>query len=416
MLATVVGGGLNLLLETRLAVWSGPDAFGLYAWVTSLVTLALLITLLGTELTVARFRAIYRSGSEDSRMRGLFRWSSRRVAGFSSVAMAIGMVCLWLLRDRLGIDWWWTLSLGLAVLPLASLLRLRQGMMLGLGMLVVSRLPELILRPAAQALISLGLYRSLGELSAPAAMAGRLGAVALALLVSSRILRRRTRALRQGEPSYSQREWTRTSNPLLVITLMRTALQRTDIVLVGALVGVKEAGIYAVATRLSSLVALGLQVANSVSLPMIAALHAQERTPELQRLVNLSAWMATGTSTVFATALVAGRQTILGLFGESFEAGGLLLIVLVIGQLFNAVTGPSGAVLNMSGHQKTNARILAWTGGLNLLLSAPAILVFGPLGAAIVTSTLLAAKNLATWWHARQRVGINASVFRRWSR
>ena len=87
--------------------------------------------------------------------------------------------------------------------------------------------------------------------------------------------------------------------------------------------------------------------------------------------------------------------------------------MLGVGQVVNAAAGPVGYLLNMTGHQDENARILAWVVGLNLVLAAPAIYLWGALGAALATSLMTVAKNLWTWFAVRRHLGINSSVFGR---
>jgi O-antigen/teichoic acid export membrane protein len=58
---------------------------------------------------------------------------------------------------------------------------------------------------------------------------------------------------------------------------------------------------------------------------------------------------------------------LLGLYGEAFRSGASVLVVLAIGQIVNGATGPVGYLLNMTGHERTNARILSWVVGANLL-------------------------------------------------
>jgi O-antigen/teichoic acid export membrane protein len=84
--------------------------------------------------------------------------------------------------------------------------------------------------------------------------------------------------------------------------------------------------------------------------------------------------------------------------------------VLAAGQLINGATGPVGLLLNMTGHQDDNVRVLGWITLANAALSVPAILLWGPIGTAAVTGLLNAAKNVWSCGLVRRRLGIDPSI------
>jgi O-antigen/teichoic acid export membrane protein len=248
-------------------------------------------------------------------------------------------------------------------------------------------------------------------LTAPAAMAVYLAASAGSVAAAGRLLGRELPAeVATAERQERRREWLTVSAPLFLVAEMRFLLHQTDVLLVGALLGTTQAGIYAAAARLSRLVSYGLQASNAIAAPLISELHTAGDRRGLQRVVTLASWGSTLSSLAFGAVLVAGGGVLLRLFGEEFASGLKVLAILALGQLVNAVTGPVGYLLNMTGHERANARILGWITAANAALSYPAILAWGPVGAAVVTSALVAAKNLWTWWLVRRRLGVDSSV------
>jgi O-antigen/teichoic acid export membrane protein len=281
--------------------------------------------------------------------------------------------------------------------------------------------PESIVRPpliVAMTVLTVWLGGRLGwvpagDYCAPMAMVGDVAATGLSVLLAGALLRRVVEAWGgslRGATVQERRSWLRVSLPLLLVAGMRRLLNQTDILLVGALVGTTAAGVYAAASRLSRLITFGHNAGNQIAAPMISELHQQGDHRRLQRLVTLASWGSTLAAGACAAVLVFGGNLLLGLFDPSFRSGYWILLVLAIGQVVNAVTGPVGYLLNMTGHQDVNARILAWVTGLNVVFNLPAILLFGPLGAAIVTSALNGLKNGWTWWVVRRELGINSSV------
>ncbi|MCB1033844.1 MAG: polysaccharide biosynthesis C-terminal domain-containing protein, partial [Acidobacteria bacterium] len=220
--------------------------------------------------------------------------------------------------------------------------------------------------------------------------------------------RRAARETRSGE-------WRRVSFPLLLVAGLRRILQQTDVLVIGMVLGTTSAGIYFVAVRLAQLVAAGLGAVNSITAPLISELYSAGDHRQLQRTITHAAWGASLTSIPACLVLIFGRDFFLGLFGPEFTAAGASLILLCLAQIANALTGPVGWLLNMTGHQQVNARILAWITALNLVLNLPAILLWGIEGAALVTALLSAANNLWTWAVVRRRLKIDASVLSSWS-
>jgi len=243
-------------------------------------------------------------------------------------------------------------------------------------------------------------------------MAANFAAAAVGVALGSILLRRHLPPqARAVAPHTEARTWMRTAWPLWAVAGMRFLLNQTDILLLGVLLGTTTAGIYGAASRLARLVTFGLAAANSISAPLISELHTQGDRRSLQRMVTLTSWGTTLWSVVFAAALALGAPLLLSLYGDEFRAGAPVLLVLAAGQIVNGATGPVGYLLNMTGHERVNARIIGCVVFGNVVLSAPAILLFGPVGAAGVTATLGGVKNLWTWWAVRRRLGINSSIF-----
>ena len=81
-------------------------------------------------------------------------------------------------------------------------------------------------------------------------------------------------------------------------------------------------------------------------------------------------------------------------------------MVLALGQLLNAFSGPVGLLLNMSGHQKSVMKVvlavLAWT----LLANVVLVTYLGILGAALATASSIAIKNIWLLVVAKRKLGI----------
>ena len=415
---TLLGSALAVGLEVLLARLLGADSFGAYRYTLAWVTLAVLGSRLGLETALVRFVASYRVAGRWGALRGLLAWSDRVTLAVATGGGLLGAVTVAVLGDRLRPELAACLWIGCALLPVLALLGLRQATLQGLRRVALAQVPELILRPLILALVVTALFLLGGRqpVASTAALGAALGATAGAVALAGRFRRRSLPpVVATAKPERHRREWLGVSLPLLLVAGMRRVMHQTDILLIGVFLGTTAAGVYAVATRLARLVALGLKAVNSITAPLISELHSRQESGKLQSMITLAAWGASLACLPACAVLILGRRQILGLFGEAFEGAAGPLVILALGQLINAWTGPVGWLLNMTGHQKVNARILAWITGLNVLLNPPAILVYGVEGAAVVTAGLLAIKNLWTWVEVRRRLGINASILSTWN-
>jgi O-antigen/teichoic acid export membrane protein len=105
---------------------------------------------------------------------------------------------------------------------------------------------------------------------------------------------------------------------------------------------------------------------------------------------------------------VFGKE-LLNLFGDDFVVAYPILVILIVGQLANAMTGPVALLLNMTGHQTDAARILGAGVILNVTLNALLIPAYGPTGAALagtVTMVLLNTNMAIAVWHRLRIVSV----------
>ena len=75
------------------------------------------------------------------------------------------------------------------------------------------------------------------------------------------------------------------------------------------------------------------------------------------------------------------------MFGGSFQAAYLPLVILSLSQLVSAASGAVGFMLGMGGQERLAARLTIIAGVVNVLLNALMIPAFGMVGAAVATAT-----------------------------
>jgi O-antigen/teichoic acid export membrane protein len=305
------------------------------------------------------------------------------------------VVAVLTLGDRLEQELTTTFWAGAALLPLIALMEVRSGALRGLKRVVLARTPD----PLRPVLVSTGfivvliLAREL--LDAPAVMVLNILATLVAIAVVELVLKREVPARpRRTQVHPPKREWVSVGSQLLLVSGFVLLLGQTDTLMMGAMRGTTEAGIYAVASRLAVFTSFMFGAVNAIIAPQIAELHATERRRELQRVLTLGARVSFGFALPVAVVLWVAGEPLLGLFGSSFGAGMPALVVLVAAQVVNCAAGAVGSLMTMTGLQLRAAWVFGSSALVNVALNALLIPRLGIMGAALATATTMVGWNL----------------------
>ena len=408
----VLGYGLALAAQVLLARVMGAGSFGQYIYIVSWLNIWTLIVKLGLDSTLLRFVPAYQDREKWSLVRGILRRSDQLVL---SVGFAFGgaiALTIWIFRFRFDEDLIYTAWLCCIALPFAALMGLRQASLRSLKHIVLAGLPALIGRKVAF-IICIVLLVLLFPLSvdAPLAMGAFLFSTIFAFGLGTYLLwRKLPLATRGAKPDYRDREWITISLPLLLVSGTFMLTKRIDVLMVGMLVDTTEAGVYAVASRVADLAVWGLAAASAIGAPMISQAYAQGNREVLQRVVTLTGRIGLGFSLLLTLAIVVGREPVLALFGEEFTKGEILLVIIAMGQLANAATGPVGLAMSMTGQQNRLCLILSLALILHIILNFLLIPVWGSIGAALATALINALWNGAATIEVYCRLKINCFV------
>lgn len=197
------------------------------------------------------------------------------------------------------------------------------------------------------------------------------------------------------------------AKPLWFVMVMNTVVQWSGQIIAGAYVDSDQIAILSIAQRLSLLVTFVLIAVNLIAAPRFAA------SAKLNKLEELRSTSLFCSRIMFCIALPATLLMILfsdfllGLFGEDYIKGALMLKILVIGQFFNVICGSVGFLLSMSGHEKVFRNVVFFSGPISIILSFSLIPIFGVMGAAIATAIAVASQNLLAVFMVKKHLGFN---------
>lgn len=413
---TAASGLINFLLAVVLARILGPNGYGIYAFILSLILLLSIPAQVGLPRLVVRETAKAHAENNWALIRGLWKWSNLYVALFSTFMIALGIMMLWLLGDWLGKAQRATLAVGLALIPLIALCNIRGAAMQGLRRVALGLIPQNIMRPGLMLLFVLGCFSGFQHFSITPALATGLHVIAalIAFVIGDLLLLRSrpTELRKRPQPSYQAAAWRKSAIPLAMLAGLQLINAHTDIIMLTVFREHDEVGVYKVIVHLASLVLFGLQAVNHVLQPNFARLHFKGEISRLQTLITNSSRLTFLLALPPALVMIFLGQQVLGnLFGADYRAGALALGILAVGQLVNVSIGSVGILLNMTGYERDTVKGVAIAAASNLLLNLILIPIYGIEGAALATAITLVIWNVILRRYVRKRLGLESSFF-----
>lgn len=385
----------------------GAGGFGAYSFSLAWATLLTVPATLGMTPLVVRSVAAYRERSAWGPLRGILRRSNQLAATIAAIVAAAVAGLAWLLIGR-DSELLSPMLVGMLLVPVLSLITMRQAAMQGLGRVVAGRVPETLVAPGAfLAMLLAAPLATGGRYSASAAMGFQVAATVLAFGLGAWLLRRAmpTEA-RAVAPMYETRAWLASGMPLFAASVVMAVNTQLGTILVGAFAGSAETGVFAAASRAAMFVGFLYLAATYPLMPAAARLHAAGRSVELERLLSRAARTVALASIPIIALFVGLAPQILHVFGGEFDAGAASLRILVVGQVVNMITGYGGLALLMTAHERAWGTWIVVGAVVNVVVSLVLIPPLGAEGAAIAAALSVAASNLPMVVATRRRLGI----------
>ena len=405
----VAGVGLSYAANIFLSRLLGLAGYGQYAIALGWALILVLPARLGFDYSVLRYATAYLEAGDNSSLRGLVRVSVGSVAGLSLV---IGAAMMFVATDATDQVMGATIAAAAAVVAPIAIISILSVMLRVARQFFASQFYDQVLRPALLVLL-LGLFTLGGAgWSASTGMYLTAAAAWLSLGAIGLHFRKTFAATWKVVPSYTDMgKWLRLSVPLLGVTLAQELLNQLEVILLGAFVDARAAGLFAAASRLVSLMTFALAAFGIVSGPMVASAFHRRDFAELQHITRLTTRLGFLFAVMVALFLLVAGKPLLGLFGPEFQPAYGPMLILVFGGLMNAFTGIVVYLATLTGRERPALAIFLSALVLSLLLNLWLIPRLGVAGAAIASSSALGFWNLAMLLYVRRAVGIDASVF-----
>jgi O-antigen/teichoic acid export membrane protein len=385
---------LNVVITVLLSRLAGASGYGTYAFAVALANLLAVPAMLGLPALVVREVAAHRVDGSWGLIHGVIRRANEAVVAASVIVCAaaagVFVAVAWPHGELRTPSF-----VALALIPLTSVVSIRQGVMQGFGHVVVGRVPETAVSPLLVIVLVVGFRLALGDRFSPlwavaAAAAALAAATALGMWLQRRTL---PFEVRNAPPAYATRRWAAAAVPLLLLGGIGVFNDQIATVLLGSLGTAREVGLFGIASRIAGFVPFLLIAAVPTLMPRTSELYARGEAVALQRLTSRAGRLVfCGTLPLFVL-VVAAATPLVHLFGGTFPDAATPLRILALGQLVNVLTGFAGMILVMvdaAGLVVASIGVAAVANvSLNLALDGR----LGATGAAVAVATSVALAN-----------------------
>lgn len=387
-----LGAVVSYLFQIGFARWAGKLEYGIYAYAWSWVQMLGLVCIFGIPTALLKFIPHYSAKLDWSRLAGLLRLSQRAALGAGLVAGALFIIValIWTASPMR-----WALIVAGGMIPLMAYLLMQQYVILGFCKIIASTAPFNLLRPIAGGVFVYGAYRLWGKITGANIILCAAAALVLVIAVQ------RWTITRQGEirehpapPQYDEwKVWLRIAWAAFLSTVFLQVLGQADLLIVGAVGGPVNAGLFNAANRTAAFLAFFYLSFNNIAAPMISRLYAAGDMTGLRRVVRIYNHGAFWPALTIALLVIVFSRPLLMLYGKDFVAARPALILLLIGQLIKAMTGPVGYMLLVMGREWEALRVYAVVSVLDVILCFSLVPHYGIIGAAVANLVCIALWN-----------------------
>jgi len=213
------------------------------------------------------------------------------------------------------------------------------------------------------------------------------------------------------QDDFSKEIW-KTALPLVVSSASVQLLSWIDVFLIGRLYPDSDMAIYNIAMRVALFVSIPL-IAIETSVAAQLSTHFKEQNAKgLAKATKNATLLSVALSIPIFLFLVLFGKYFLSIFGHEFVTSYPLMLVLLVGQFVNLLTGPVGLVLSITDRQKEYKNLMIAVSILSVILNILLIPQFGTWGAAWAIMIVTIVKNLSLFFAVKKYFGFYALDFR----
>ncbi len=409
MAARIAGGAIALLTNILIARYYGAEALGIFALVMAGVALVAIVLPLGFQAVSILFVSQYLEQKRPDLVSGF------ALRGYRNVAVLTGLAASAVAATAIfGPPQWHghvvNAAFVVAMAPAVSLINFNCNVLSGHRRQFAGLLPDLLIKPAIMTLavwLSISLFEGVSTQIMLGAICLALWASALCHVPAMRGVLRRDSAA----PLRETRRWRQAAWPWMAISALSDYFIELHLLLAGALAAPAQIAVLHVCFRLRMLAAFGLRALYALILPDIFASYERKDTAEFRSNIRRANVLALAYACIVCAGIIPLGGWVLGLFGEAFENGRTILLIVCVSMVARAVFGPAPGIMAMKGQHGSGIGILLGGTAISLAFAMALFPVLGVEAIAIAYTVSYSLIAVAQWWWVKRRTGIDCSIF-----
>ncbi|MFM2207456.1 MAG: hypothetical protein RL213_1431 [Bacteroidota bacterium] len=412
MLFRLTGLVLVFLLHLFLSRLMGPKGYGDYTMITSLLDLLLVIGLSGMDSATQRVLPQTLSKKEFGAANGFLRFAYRWILMASLLCSVTVLFLLLFVYHKGSVGFRESILWAIVLLPVLASVHQASAVLRSFQRIKASMLPVQVVLPVLLSFASACYYMEYGKLPVDAVLLLQL---ACTLVVGWRVSRTTGKRLRQqldrSLTEYRFVPWMTVASAFFFTSLTEVLMRQGDILMTGYLLSHVQAGQYAAAVRITSLVAFALSVSDYVFLPKLSAIQTAGKKRQLRQAVRIYSRQILMMTLPLAVLLALAGPWLLKSFGPSFRNAYYPLLILLFGHIVTAGTGLATGMMNLTGDRRTFLGFSIIAVIVQFVLLAFLLPRWGLVGAAVAAVTGRILLQGMCYRRLYSRSGIRASAW-----
>jgi len=231
-------------------------------------------------------------------------------------------------------------------------------------------------------------------------------AVVVVMIVSLIFIFKKFRGI-QSKRIFTNKEIIKTSFPMMLSSSVLLLMAWSDTIMIGIFKTEADVGVYNVALKLAMITGIVLGAVNSIVAPKLSETFNNDRMNEFRKLIKQSTRIIFFSTLPILIILFLFPEFLLSFFGTEFAMAKTTLLILLVGQVVNVMSGSVGYILQMTGKEKAFQNILLLALVINIILNILLIPKFGIEGAAVASSFSLLLWNLSSVFYIYRRYNVS---------
>ena len=384
VISSILGFTTTIVLVRSI----GEESSSLFFFLTSITAVLTAISTLGYPDALVKLVAI--KSDSGKLVRDLITKST-------SISLLVSLtICLASLLTNMDKTLIFALFL---LLPLSSISLLLASFLQGKGKVVIAMMTSGVLQNLT---LLISLLLGFNELFS-IILTYAIGFVA-AILTSAYFL---NKFLNHKHDVYDKKRFNSTCKSLFISQCIIQFNNNSAILMLGVLWANSAISVIAVSLKLTTLLSFVIISINKVIAPNIAKTYSTGDREKLQSLITKSSRMMWLLCLPSALLILTFSKDILSLINESYSSDYMVLIVLIIGQIINVLTGNIGLLLSMTGHEKIQRNILIFSLVFSTIFGLVTIPLYGLIAAASMVTINTSMVNLTSYFFVLSKTKIN---------